>query len=221
MASGRQLVDSRRSEHSVEDLRGDVPVVAEPVGVDPAHGLHAVAEVTCDGGDWGSLGEQGRGAEVAERVEREAARCKAGAAERRPPGGVVELVPAQHRRSSAALEHRSVAGVALAEVPAHLERDRCGHDDRADLLGLRRRERELTADALELPVDGHVSALEVKTIGGHAQHLTDAQAGHPERDRSSERIGGGGQDGQRLSARRHVLWAHAAVGLVGAGLGRA
>ena len=36
------------SQHPVEDLGGDVTVVAEPVGVDPAHRLHGVAEVTGD-----------------------------------------------------------------------------------------------------------------------------------------------------------------------------
>jgi hypothetical protein len=60
-----QLVARVPSEHAVEDLRGDVAVVAEPVGVDAGECLHCVAEMTGDGRHGRVLGEERRCAEVA------------------------------------------------------------------------------------------------------------------------------------------------------------
>src|SRR5579862_4085339 len=85
-----------RGENAVEDRRGDVAVVTEPVEVGTADGLDRVPQVARNRGQRGTLGQQARGAEVPQGVEHEPVFGEPRTSERRLPSRVVELVPPKH-----------------------------------------------------------------------------------------------------------------------------
>ena len=103
-----QIVLGSRSEHPVGDRRGHVTVVAPPMDVGTAHALHRVTEMAHNGRQGCALGEQCRGAEVAQRVEVEPSLVEARASECWLPRRFVELArmrdaPRTPRNSSPSL----------------------------------------------------------------------------------------------------------------------
>ena len=106
------------TQDPIKHCGGHGPVATEPVRVDPAHRLHRVAEVACDGRERCALGEQLRRAEVTQSMEREPIGGEPGSTERRLPRQPIELLSAEKCRAMLTREEDTVALLVVAEVPA-------------------------------------------------------------------------------------------------------